>query len=47
MFVQDVLAPGKHLPGLVDLVFAVEVDAGVSIDLTDLIGTAETLSTLW
>src|SRR6266849_5010684 len=43
MFVQDVLATGKHLPGFVDLIFGIEIDTGISIYLAGLAGTAEAL----
>src|SRR5258705_13656913 len=43
MLVQDVLATGKHLPGVGDVLFALEVDPGVSLDMTHLICAAETL----
>src|ERR1700736_6273086 len=43
MFVEDVFAARNHLPGRVDLVFGVKIDAGVGIHLVDLTGRAEAL----
>src|SRR5215813_1812688 len=40
VLIEDIFAACKHLPVLVDLVFGVEIDPGVGVDLTGLAGAA-------